>query len=196
MNGIRVAAAVTAGVALAAAVISPVSATGPRNSCRGQGVDRTALIRYETEAVIDASLSTIWRLQTDVERWPEWQAPVLTSERLDHGPVRKGSSWRWTTPAPATPSTPETTLSITSTVQQAQRNVCILWRGPAVGEGLTIDEGVHLWTFTEVRGGVRVHTVETWTGDQVEAAVPLATEALGDGLEQWLTDLEAAAEAR
>ncbi|MCX4906398.1 SRPBCC family protein [Streptomyces sp. NBC_00878] len=166
------------------------------SACHGEGVDNTAVIRYESDVVIDAPLSTIWKLQTDVERWPSWQPPVLTSERLDPGPFRKGSRFRWTTPAPATPSTPATTLEVTSTVRQVQRQSCILWSGPAIGEGLRIDEGVHLWTFTKVRGGVRVHTEETWTGAQVEADVPTATAALGGGLEAWLRDLKTTAERR
>ncbi|MFI0779226.1 SRPBCC family protein [Streptomyces sp. NPDC021212] len=169
---------------------------GTSSTCRGEGVDPAALIRHRTDTVIKAPLSTVWKLQTDVERWPAWQPPVLTMKRLDPGPLRKGSRFRWTTPAPATPTTPGTTLNITSTVRQLQRGSCILWKGPAIGEGLRIDEGVHLWTFTKVKGGVRVHTEETWTGAQVEADVPTATEALGAGLEQWLRDLKAAAEAR
>ncbi|MEU0165228.1 hypothetical protein ABZ214_07200 [Streptomyces iakyrus] len=48
---------------------------------------------------------------------------------------------------------------------------------------------------TVSEGGVRVHTEETWTGDQVEADVRTATEALGQGLEAWLRDLKATAEA-
>ncbi|MEV6588187.1 SRPBCC family protein [Streptomyces acidicola] len=165
-------------------------------TCRGEGVDPDARIRYQSDIVIKAPLSTVWKLQTDVQNWPSWQPPVLTMDRLDHGPFRKGSRFRWTTPAPATPTTPATTLEITSTVRQLQRGHCILWSGPAVGEGLRIDEGVHLWTFEKVKGGVRVHTEETWTGAQVEADVPTATAALGAGLEAWLRDLKATAEAR
>lgn len=181
---------------LGMAAPSAQAAPGGSSTCRGEGVDPTAQIRHRTDTVIKAPLSTIWKLQTDVERWPTWQAPVLTMKRLDPGPLRKGSRFRWTTPAPATPTTPATTLTITSTVRQLQRGSCILWKGPAVGEGLRIDEGVHLWTFTKVKGGIRVHTEETWTGDQVEADAPTATEALGRGLEQWLRDLKATAEAR
>ncbi|MGN9814658.1 SRPBCC family protein [Streptomyces sp. SD11] len=164
--------------------------------CQGKGVDPDAVIRYRSDIVIKAPLSTVFKLQTDVEGWPSWQAPVLSSKRLDHGPLRAGSQFRWTTPAPATPSTPETTLNITSTVRQLDRNSCIRWSGPAVGEGLRIDEGVHVWNFTKVKGGVRVRTEETWTGDQVEADVPLATAMLGAGLEEWLRELKATAEAR
>ncbi|NYD47047.1 putative membrane protein [Actinomadura luteofluorescens] len=183
-----------------AAHAAPVHAAprhdGAGPQCRGEGVDPAARIRYRTDVLIKAPLSTVFKLQTDVERWPDWQRPVLSMERLDPGPLRRGSRFRWTTPAPPTPTTPATTLTITSTVRQLRHGGCILWSGPAIGEGIRIDEGVHLWTFTRVRGGVRVHTEETWTGDQVEADVPLATEILGQGLRAWLDDLKAAAEAR
>ncbi|MEU6800110.1 SRPBCC family protein [Streptomyces neyagawaensis] len=190
--------AATLGAVAAPAQAAPVSGAAHRapSVCRGEGVDPGARIRYRSAVVIDAPLSTVWKLQTDVERWPSWQPPVLSAQRLDHGPLRKGSSFRWTTPAPATPTTPATTLDITSTVRQLQRGACVLWSGPAVGAGLRIDEGVHLWTFEKVEGGVRVRTEETWTGAQVEADVPTATAALGAGLEAWLRDLKAAAEGR
>ncbi|WP_406007777.1 SRPBCC family protein [Streptomyces sp. NBC_00637] len=162
--------------------------------CRGQGVDAAARIRYSADVVIKAPLSAVWKLQTDVARWPSWQPPVLSAERLDAGRLTKGSRFRWTTPAPATPATPATTLEITSTVRQLRHGTCVLWSGPAIGRGLRVDEGVHLWTFTEVGGGVRVHTEETWTGAQVEADVPTATAALGAGLEAWLHDLKSTAE--
>ncbi|MET8163985.1 SRPBCC family protein [Streptomyces sp. NPDC005329] len=186
----------TAAPAAPAAPASTVAQQSRASQCRGQGVDASARIRYHSDVVIKAPLSTVWKLQTDVERWPSWQPPVLSAQRLDTGRLLKGSRFRWTTPAPATPTTPATTLEITSTVRQLRREACLLWSGPAIGQGLRVDEGVHLWTFTEVRGGVRVHTEETWTGDQVEADVPTATAALGAGLEAWLHDLKTTAEHR
>ncbi|GHB48008.1 hypothetical protein GCM10010377_43560 [Streptomyces viridiviolaceus] len=98
-------------------------------------------------------------------------------------------------PGPPNPATPATGLDITSTVRQLEQRSCIRWTGPAVGEGLRID-GVHVWTFTKVEGGVRVGTEETHTGDQVDADVPTATEILAQGLRAWLRDLKDAAEAR
>ncbi|MET9295973.1 SRPBCC family protein [Streptomyces sp. NPDC003077] len=163
-------------------------------TCRGKGVDPDALVRHRTETVIHAPLRTIWKLQTDVERWPSWQAGVTTMDRLDDGPFRKGSAFRWTTPVPPNPSTPATSLEITSTVEQIKRHSCIRWTGPAIGEGLRID-GVHVWNFTKIKGGVRVSTEETHTGAEVEADVPTATKLLRQGLETWLRDLKTAAEA-
>ncbi|MFI2079960.1 SRPBCC family protein [Streptomyces rubiginosohelvolus] len=185
-----------AAAALLATAAAPATARpAPSLTCQGKGVDAKALVRARTETVIDAPLSTVWKLQTDVERWPSWQTHVTSMDRLDHGPFRPGSAFRWTTPVPPNPATPATSLDITSTVRQVERGSCIRWTGPAVGEGLHID-GVHVWSFQKVRGGVLVRTEETHTGEQVEANVPYATEILKQGLEAWLGELKAAAEAR
>ncbi|MFE9047835.1 SRPBCC family protein [Streptomyces rubiginosohelvolus] len=188
----------TAAALLATAAAPAGAATArpaPPLTCQGKGVDVKALVRARTETVIDAPLSTVWKLQTDVERWPSWQTHVTSMDRLDHGPFRPGAAFRWTTPVPPNPATPATSLDITSTVRQVERGSCIRWTGPAVGEGLHID-GVHVWSFQKVRGGVLVRTEETHTGEQVEANVPYATEILKQGLEAWLGELKAAAEAR
>ncbi|MFD3819080.1 SRPBCC family protein [Streptomyces rubiginosohelvolus] len=188
----------TAAALLATAAAPAGAATArpaPPLTCQGKGVDAKALVRARTETVIDAPLSTVWKLQTDVERWPSWQTHVTSMDRLDHGPFRPGAAFRWTTPVPPNPATPATSLDITSTVRQVERGSCIRWTGPAVGEGLHID-GVHVWSFQKVRGGVLVRTEETHTGEQVEANVPYATEILKQGLEAWLGELKAAAEAR
>ncbi|WP_405432590.1 SRPBCC family protein [Streptomyces anulatus] len=202
MSRARTAAALFTVPLIAAGVLG--AATAPAGAaphpakpltCRGEGVDPGAEVRARTERVIDAPLSTVWKLQTDVERWPDWQSHVTSMDRLDHGPFRPGSAFRWTTPIPPNPATPATSLDITSTVEQVKRGSCIRWTGPATGEGLRIG-GVHVWTFTEVAGGVLVRTEETHTGEQVEANVPYATEILRQGLEAWLGELKTAAEAR
>ncbi|MFJ8771106.1 SRPBCC family protein [Streptomyces microflavus] len=203
MSRVRTAALFTAPLALAGvlatAAAAPAGAAAPRPgpslTCQGKGVDSKAEVRARAETVVDAPLSTIWKLQTDVERWPAWQAHVTSADRLDHGPFRPGSAFRWATPVPPNPVTPATSLDITSTVKQLRAGSCIRWTGPATGEGLHID-GVHVWSFTKVRGGVLVRTEETHTGEQVEANVPFATEILQQGLDAWLVELKTAAEAR
>ncbi|MFG3643016.1 SRPBCC family protein [Micromonospora sp. NPDC047762] len=162
--------------------------------CAGKTVDAAAKIRYRTETMIDAPLRTVWKIQTDVERWPSWQKPVLSSRRLDGGPLRPGSSFRWTTPVRETALNPATTLVVTSTVRQLQHQQCLRWDGPAISAGLRIDEGVHVWTFTEIDGRVLVRTEETWRGEQVEQDAEFSTVALGAGLETWLTELKIRAE--
>ncbi|SFR12411.1 Polyketide cyclase / dehydrase and lipid transport [Lentzea waywayandensis] len=191
-------------LAITACQSAPSSSPAPSSSaaaptsvtCEGQGINPAAQLHHRTETRINAPLSTVWKVQTEVEGWPAWQKAVTSAKRLDQGELKAGSKFEWTTPAPATPTTPATTLNITSTVLGVKTGECVRWSGPAVGQGLGIDEGVHVWTFTEVDGGVLVRTEESWTGAQVEADPATAIKLLGGGLDFWLADLKAAAEAR
>jgi hypothetical protein len=101
---------------------------------------------------------------------------------MSEGPLRPQSQFLWTTPVPATEVTPATTLYVTSTVQQLEELACIRWSGPAMGEGVDIDRGVHVWTFTEIEGGVLVSAEETWTGRQVDANPGVVDHSPGAGL--------------
>ncbi|MGW4063068.1 SRPBCC family protein [Amycolatopsis sp. NPDC004747] len=185
---------VTAGLMTTAA--SAEAAVPTALGCRGAGIDPAAQLHHRTETVVKAPAASVWRLHTDVAGWPAWQQAVTGANRLDAGPLRPGSRFRWTTPAPPTPTTPATTLVITSTVEQVQPGRCVRWTGPAVGDGLRIDRGVHVWTFTPVRGGVLVRTEESWTGAQIEADPATALRYLAGGLDAWLADLKTTAEAR
>lgn len=191
-------------LAVTACQSAPTSSPAPSGSavptgsvtCEGQGINPAAQLHHRTETRINAPLDTVWKVQTEVEGWPAWQKAVTTAKRLDEGELKAGSKFEWTTPAPATPVSPATTLNITSTVLGVKTGECVRWSGPAVGQGLGIDEGVHVWTFTEVDGGVLVRTEESWTGAQLEADPATAIKVLAPGLDFWLADLKAAAEAR
>ena len=188
--------AATAFLGVMAAAPAQAAAPGRSLTCQGQGIDPAAKLHYQTEIFIKAPLSTVWRLHTDVAGWPSWQQAVTSMKPLTPGPLREGSQFRWTTPAPATASTPATTLVITSTVQEINPGRCVRWTGPAIGDGLRIDRGVHVWNFIKVRGGVLVRTEESWTGAQIESDPATAIRYLAPGLDAWLANLKAAAEAR
>ena len=48
----------------------------------------------EHSTVISAPPSVVWRLTTDVERWPSFMPTVQAVERLEPGPLHVGSSAR------------------------------------------------------------------------------------------------------
>ena len=48
----------------------------------------------EHSTVISAPPSVVWRLTTDVERWPSFMPTVQAVERLEPGPLQVGSSAR------------------------------------------------------------------------------------------------------
>ncbi|GAA2525196.1 hypothetical protein Ahu01nite_089360 [Winogradskya humida] len=80
-------------------------------------------------------------------------------------------------------------MHVTSTVRTVDPQRCIAWTAPVNG----ID-GVHLWTFKKVRGGVLVTTEESWSGAPVEADIPGNQANLDAGLNDWVHRLKDTAE--
>jgi uncharacterized protein YndB with AHSA1/START domain len=212
---IRRIAAALAVAATAAAVLAACATTPPADSapvaaprptpaaapsCDGATIDHSAAITSAHDIVIDAPIAKVWATHTDVERWSEWQGAVTSIHRLQDGPLEPGASFRWTTPVPESGLSPADTLTITSTVQHVEPGHCILWQGPAIGSVVSIDRGVHLWTFTADGDTTRVHTEESWdspvlaglTGDDAVAA----EQMLGGGLQLWLEDLKQRVESQ
>ncbi|WP_410596967.1 SRPBCC family protein [Amycolatopsis sp. lyj-23] len=194
MLGTRLLLALSVAAGLTGTATSAAATTAA--SCQGVGIDPAARLHHRTETLIHAPAARVWRLHTDVAHWPAWQTAVTSAQRLDTGPLRPGARFRWTTPAPPTPMTPATTLVITSAVGELQPGRCVRWTGPAIGDGLRIDRGVHVWTFTPVPGGVHVRTEESWTGAQIEADPATALRYLAAGLDAWLAALKTTAETR
>jgi hypothetical protein len=154
-----------------------VAAGGLR--CGAAGIDTAAPVISSGEIIVHAPLSTVYELQTDVDRWTSWRADVVSAQRLDDGPLRAGSSFRWETGG----------LTVVSTVAAVKLNKCTAWGGPAAGI-----QGEHVWTYTKVKGGVLVRTMESWSGAPVEADVPQAQALLDASLLQWRQDLKTTAE--
>jgi hypothetical protein len=150
-------------------------------TCAGKGIDTTAPVISSGEILIHAPLSTVYDLQTDINDWTTWRSDVDSAQRLDNGPLRAGSSFRWETGG----------LTVVSTLAAVRVNRCTAWGGPAAGI-----QGEHVWTYTKVKGGTLVRTAESWSGAPVTADVPGAQALLDASLAQWRQDLKTTAEAR
>ncbi|MEV6733228.1 MULTISPECIES: SRPBCC family protein [unclassified Streptomyces] len=145
-------------------------------------IDHDAPVITRDDIVIHAPLHKIWKIQTDVEAWPTWQPEVIEATKRTPGPLRAGSVFRWSVHGLA---------DIDSTVQQVVPQRRIAWGGPA--QGIT---AVHVWTFTQRKDGVHVHTEESWAGAPVNANTPALQQALDASLDTWLHRLKAKAEDR
>ncbi|MEQ5840503.1 SRPBCC family protein [Paraburkholderia acidicola] len=141
------------------------------------GIDQAAPVVSRHDVDINAPLSTVWAIQTNISNWPTWQ-PSVTAAHLD-GPLSVGSTFEWA----------QGDLKITSTIREIVPQRRIVWTGEAQG----ID-AVHVWVFTATRNGVHVHTEESWRGDVVKANAKTLQPMLDAALQDWLARLKQVSE--
>ncbi|MFF6834035.1 MULTISPECIES: SRPBCC family protein [unclassified Streptomyces] len=140
-------------------------------------IDTTAPVVVRLATLVDAPLSTVWSLHTDIDGWPAWNTGIDRAQ-LD-GPAAVGSTFTWHTHG----------LDITSTLREFVPLRRVVRDGTV--EGIV---GVHAWTFEETDGGVLVRTEESWSGAPADAATDELATALKTSLENWLGSLKARAE--
>ncbi|GGO93325.1 SRPBCC family protein [Wenjunlia tyrosinilytica] len=137
----------------------------------------TAYVTVELHRTINATPETLWRLHTDVNAWPSWNAGI--TKAVLRGPFTEGNAFDWDTPS----------LSISSTIAQVHPLRRTVWGGLAHGI-----QGVHIWTFQETEDGTRVTSQESWTGEPVEADPDGMGAALSESMHGWLDALKFTAE--
>ena len=141
-------------------------------------VDRSAPVVAVQEIDIEAPLNTIWRLHTDVNSWPTWQADI-TAAHIDDV-LEPGASFDWTSYG----------FSVTSTVYEVAEQARVLWGGTS--GGIT---GIHEWVFSQAPGCVHVTTTESFAGEPVEADAAGMQSLLDMSLVAWLGHLKLAAKS-
>ncbi|MCC8401411.1 SRPBCC family protein [Paraburkholderia sp. MMS20-SJTN17] len=141
-------------------------------------IDLAAPVVSRHDVDIDAPLSTVWAVQTNISAWPTWR-PTVTAAHFD-GTLSAGSAFKWE----------EGGLKITSTVREIVPQRRIVWTGPAQGIF-----AVHVWEFSATGRGVHVHTEESWSGDVVRANATTLQPMLDGALGDWLTRLKQVSEA-
>jgi hypothetical protein len=142
------------------------------------GIDSDAPVIARHEIDINAPLDTVWRLQTDVNGWPAWQAEI-TGARLD-GPFQPGASFTWTSYG----------FTVTSTIYAVAERARTLWGGAASGI-----MGIHEWVYRQTPTGVHVTTHESFSGEPVAADATGMQSTLDKSLTDWLQHLKATAES-
>lgn len=130
------------------------------------------------EVVINASMETVWKLMSEVDRWSEWNNAV-DSVHL-YGSVAKASVFVWKTQG----------FTVTSTLQDVEPMKRLSWTGKAIGT-----QAFHKWEFEAVDGKVLVRTLETFDGWLPWLMTRAMQKTLDETLPKWLATLKAAAEA-
>lgn len=102
-----------------------------------------AQFTFDCERPSDSAPSSLWKVLSQVEQWPEW-APGISSARLD-GALLPGAGFRWRANG----------VPIRSTFVEVEKGRRLVW----VGRGLGIAVR-HEWTIDAVDGGARVRSRE------------------------------------
>lgn len=140
-------------------------------------IDQKAPLAARSEIVIAAPLEKVWALQTDINRWPEWQ-PEISSAHLE-GDLAAGTVFRWKAMG----------MGIVSTLQEVQPRQRISWTGKSLGMS-----AIHCWTFEAQGDSTRVITEESLSGWFPRLLKLLTPAFLDKSLAKSLHTLKAQAE--
>ena len=135
--------------------------------------DELAPAIAESEIAIHAPLETVWRIQTDIDRWAEWNSKVQRSKL--EGPFAVGSVFRWKSGG----------ASIVSTLQEIEPMRRIAWTGEAMGARAS-----HVWSFERRGDLVIVATRESFAGWWPRLFPGLTRLMLSTVLRAWLQSLK------
>lgn len=140
-------------------------------------VDESAPVVARHTITIDAPIRRVWELQTDINRWTDWQHDITAAN--SPSPLAVGESFTWTSFG----------FTVTSTIYGLDTGTRILWGGEA--DGIM---GIHEWTFHSAPSGTIVTTQESFSGQPVDQASEELRTQLDYSLTSWLNHLKTTAE--
>jgi uncharacterized membrane protein len=110
-------------------------------------IDTKAPLKAKKDIVIDAPVSHVWMVQSDIRNWPKWQKDVSYAEL--RGKLAKGTVFTWKAMG----------MNITSELQEVVENKIIGWSGKSIGMS-----AIHVWKFEKQGNKTRVITEESLSG--------------------------------
>lgn len=110
-------------------------------------IDSKAPLIAKKEEIINASIERVWKIQSDINNWPQWQKEI-TFARLE-GALEKGTVFRWKAMG----------MNISSMLQEVVVNKTIGWSGKSFGM-----QAVHIWKFEKQGDKTKVITEESLSG--------------------------------
>jgi len=144
---------------------------------RPEPADPQGPVSGAAEIDVAAPVETVWRVLTDLDRWPSWNTDV-TSMSVD-GPLAEGTVFRWK----AGPGT------IVSRIERVDPPRLVAWSGKTLGV-----KAMHVWHFEQVGETTHVRTQEALHGIVARVLRSSLQKTLDSALESGLRNLKAEAE--
>lgn len=135
-------------------------------------------VGYE-EALVKASIETVWDLLSDLEGWPGWNKSVSKMELK--GDVKAGTLFVWVADG----------SRMISKIEELDRPGRIVWSGRLFGI-----RAIHVWEFVEKDGATLVRTRESFDGLVVKLFRRPVKRILDKALKQGIMALKIEAESR
>lgn len=142
-------------------------------------IDRKAPAVGAAETYIGSPVETVWRVLSDLEKWPDWNRSV-TKIRVN-GAVEAGTTFDWRAGG----------MRISSRLEEVDPPARIAWTGRMFGV-----RAVHVWELAAEGPGTRVRTRESFAGWLARLLPGTMRKALAKALEQGVAALKTEAESR
>ena len=124
------------------------SSSNQSDLARAGQIDLSAPIVADQSITVDASVTTVWKTISQINKWPEWQLGIK-SVKIE-GPIFAGQVFEWDNGG----------TQIVSTIELIQAPTGITWTGSAMGL-----KAIHVWNITaQPDGRVLVRTAESMRG--------------------------------
>lgn len=137
-------------------------------------INREAPVQASAEAEIPAPIDLVWRIQSQIPGWTEWNPDVASAELL--GPLAPGTIFKWKAGG----------MRIVSELGAVDPPRSMGWTGRALGI-----RAVHVWSFEETESGTRVRTEESFEGWMARLLPGTLQRTLASSLEKSLDALAA-----
>ena len=119
--------------------------------------------------LINAEVTRVWEILTNVNQWPTWQNEILKAELNSN--LQVGSTFIWETGG----------VKIKSTLHTVHPNKQFGWTGKTIGVF-----AIHNWTFSEENGMTKVFVEESMEGFLARLFKKSFQKNLEKGMQVWL----------
>ncbi|MCU0433021.1 MAG: SRPBCC family protein [Bacteroidia bacterium] len=136
-------------------------------------VNDNAPVKCSKTILIHAAPEKVWKVLTDINRWPNWYSPISQAALKDS--LAADAAFRWKMNG----------TSIQSQLHTVKENELFGWTGQAMG---TV--AIHNWTFIAEDGKTRVEVDESMDGFMAKLFSKMLRKNLEQGMNTWLEALK------
>lgn len=136
-------------------------------------IDKNAPLIAKKEIIIKAPIEKVWKIQTDINSWPEWQKEVSSAKLI--GGLKKGSTIKWRAMG----------MGISSTIEDVSKHKVIGWSGKSIGM-----YAIHFWYFEKSGYKTKVKTEESLSGWAPKLIKQFKPNFLDESLQKTLNQLK------